>query len=390
MSQPVNRTRVAHVITDLSTGGAEIMLYRLVSKMEGSRYTNLVISLTGKGPVGARIEELGIPVRCLDMKPGVLDIKSLFRLAGWLKDFAPEIIQTWMYHSDLIGGLAGRLGQPRAKVVWGIHNSTLDPATSKHSTMWVVRLLALLSHIIPDRILSCSIKAREVHVHKGYAARKFQVIPNGFDLGMFQPDTHAKDEIRQELNISEGVPLVGLIARFDPQKDHATFLKAGALLARRIPTVHFLLCGDRITQENQELNALVESTGLQERVHLLGRREDMPRVMAALDVAATSSAYGEAFPQVVGEAMACGILCVVTDVGDSAYMVGETGKVVPPLDPDALASALAELLEVPNEERVRMGRAARERIKKNFSLPSVVQQYDQVYSRLVQGFGKLH
>ncbi len=336
---------VTHVITDLSTGGAEIMLLKLISHLDRQRFATRVISLTTSGPIGDRLEGLGVPVQALGMRPGSPDPVAVFRLAGWLRATPPALVQTWMYHADLVGGIASRLAG-RAPVIWGIRNSNLDVLRSRRSTRWTVKLCAWLSRWVPRQIVSCSETARRIHVELGYTADKMVVIPNGFNLDLFCPDGSARASVRQELGISAGAKLVGLVGRFDPQKDHYSFVQAAADIQARLPEAHFLLCGDGITWENPALAGWIDAQGLREHFHLLGRREDIPRLSAALDVACSSSAYGEAFSNVLGEAMACGVPCAVTDVGDSAYIVGDTGKVVAPNDPHALAGAVVELLEL--------------------------------------------
>lgn len=210
------------------------------------------------------------------------------------------------------------------------------------------------------------------------------MIPNGFDLDAFRPDPESRLAVRRQLEIPEDSLLIGLVARFHPQKDHHNFVQAAGLLHRAMPQVHFLLCGEGITWENPVLGEWIDDAGVESWCHLLGRREDMPKLTAALDIASSSS-FGESFPNVVGEAMACGVPCVVTDVGDCAILVGKTGIVVPPNDAGALASAWHQLLEMSHEERRRLGQLARQRIKNKFDLNLVVSRYEDLYKSLALG-----
>jgi glycosyltransferase involved in cell wall biosynthesis len=211
-------------------------------------------------------------------------------------------------------------------------------------TLAVERICAILSKWVPARVICCSEASKQRAESLGFATDRLQVIPNGFDMSRFRPDALARGVVREELGLSPDVPLVGLVARFDPAKDHATFLKAAARVRDRLPNTCFVLCGNGVDAGNTFLQTQIDSLGLRGCVFLLGRRSDMPRIQAALDVACSSS-ITEGFPNVIGEAMACGVPCVVTDVGDSAEIVGGTGRIVPPRDPVALGDAVGDLLE---------------------------------------------
>jgi len=189
--------------------------------------------------------------------------------------------------------------------------------------------------------------------------------------------------LRSELGIPGSSVVVGLVARFDPQKDHHNFVKAASLVCKVHPGVHFLLCGDGVDHRNEELAGWIDSTGFKERFHLLGRIDDVPRVMSALDVLVSSSSFGEGFPNVVGEAMACGVPCVVTEVGDSARIVGDCGVVVPPRAPELLAEGLIRLIFVAVGRRRELGYHARRRVVGGFSLPVVANRYASLYRSLV-------
>jgi glycosyltransferase involved in cell wall biosynthesis len=292
-----------------------------------------------------------------------------------------------MYHADLLGGLAARLAGVPA-IGWAIRNSGLDWGKTKLSTRVVTGACARLSRWVPDRILTCSEVARQVHVGYGYAADKMVVVPNGFNLARFQPDAPARVAVRAELGVGNDTPLVGLIGRFDPHKNHAGFFEAAGCLHRRFPTVHFVLAGQGIDEENPELLRLMETAGVHQVTRLLGLRSDIPRLMAALDVLASSSS-AEAFPNVLGEAMACGVPCAVTDAGDSAYIVGDTGRVVRFGDMQGLAEAMEELLTLPPAERTALGECARTRVAEHFEMGQVVKRYEAFYEELAEiGLGK--
>jgi glycosyltransferase involved in cell wall biosynthesis len=243
-----------------------------------------------------------------------------------------------------------------------------------------------LSHWLPARIVCCSESTRKVHTELNFAAKKMLVIPNGSDLTAFKRNPEARLSVRKELGVREGTPLIGLVARFDPLKDHYTFVRAAALLRARLPNANFVLCGEGITWENPELARWIEAARIRDRCHLLGLRRDMPRLTAALDIASSSSSR-EAWPLAVGEAMACEVPCVVTDVGDSALILGGTGRVVLPEKPEAMADAWYELLTMSRYKRRQLGIAARQRVEKHFDLPSVVAQYESLYAELTTNIG---
>jgi glycosyltransferase involved in cell wall biosynthesis len=370
--------RVTHIITDLDTGGAEMMLFNLLAGFNRDSINSRVISLTDLGVISDKISSLGVPVRSLGMKAGLPNTRGVARLIRWLREDPPDLIQTWMYHSDLIGGLAGKLAG-NIPVIWGIHNSTLDIQHSKRSTIWTVKVCAVLSHSLPRQIINCSETARKIHISLGYAANKMVVIPNGFRLDDFHPDPAARNSVREELGIARDALLIGLIARFNPQKDHQNFIDAAKLVLDQFPSVRFLLCGDGICWENPELTGWIKRTGYTENFYLLNLRTDIPRLTAALDLAVSSSAYGEAFPLVVGEAMACGVPCVVTNVGDSPNIIDDTGKVVPPRDSQALAYEIVNMLRLSPDERSRLGQLARSRVEDQFDIRAIVSKYEQLY-----------
>lgn len=373
---------VLFIITGLSTGGAENMLLKLLERLDRTRFRPMVISLTTKGEIGPRIATLGIPVVVLGLHPSLPNPLLFFRLVKFIRQFKPDIVHTWMYHADLLGCFAARIAGIQ-RVVWGVHHSNLSTDCNKRTTLTVVWLCALLSRWLPSHILSCSERARDVHAAIGYAAHKMSVIPNGFDLHRFAPDSSARIAVRQELDLDVQTPLIGLIGRFDPQKNHLGFVKAAQKVNLQRPDVHFLLAGTGIELSNQVLLAAIEQAGLSRHFHLLGRRDDVPRLMSSLDLLASSS-DGEAFPNVLGEAMACGVSCVVTDVGDSRDIVGDTGRVVAAGDMAGLASQLLEVLALPPEEKRRLGQAARQRVAERYEIGQIVRQYQEFYQSMYE------
>lgn len=373
--------KIVFIITGLSTGGAEMMLHKLLQNMDRRRFEPTVISLIDKGEIGPRIEALGIPVHALGMRRGLPNPWMVLRLARMLRQLQPDVVHTWMYHADLLGGLAARLAGCR-RVIWGIRHSNLSKPENKRSTLAVVKLCARLSGLVPVQVLSCSQRAKEVHAAVGYVDEKIHVIPNGFDLARFVPDVTARASLCAELGLPLDAPLVGVVARFDAQKNHLGFVQAAAQLQQQLPQVHFVLAGTGVDRSNVALQAAIAAhPGLQERMHLLGRRDDVPHLMAAFDVLASPS-HGEAFPNVLGEAMACGLPCVVTDAGDSAEIVGNTGHVVAVGDMAAMSQQLLEVLHLPAVERAALGKLARARVQALYEIGHVAGLYQAFYERV--------
>ena len=375
------RIRLTHIITGLNTGGAEMMLYNVLSQMNRDAFSAEVISMLDAGTLGEKITRLGIRVRTLNMRPGIPSPRALWRLVQMLKEHPPDLIQTWMYHANLMGSVAAVMAG-NIPIVWGIHHSNFDPHKSKRRTVWTMKAAALLSSRVPKGVICCGEAPKRVHIQAGYDAQKMTVIPNGFDLEEFSPDALARLAVRRELNIPNNAPMIGLVARFHPKKDHRTFIEAAGLLHQTRPEVYFILCGEGVHPENQELFGWIQKAGLTDRCRLLGAREDMPRLMAALDVATSSSSYGEGFPIVLGEAMACGVPCVATDVGDSALLIGATGRIVRAQHSRSLAQAWDEVLNLSPQERASLGQQARLRMERNFSLSGIVRRYENFYKEI--------
>jgi glycosyltransferase involved in cell wall biosynthesis len=371
-----------HVINDLAIGGSEMMLCKLLSRTDRKRFESAVISLDGIGTLGDRIRQLGIPVYEMGMKPSLVRPRTLVRLVRTARRLKPDLIQGWMYHGNLAAQLAAMFTVRPVSVFWNIRQSLYSLDYEKPGTAKVIKLGARLSHW-PAKTLNNSRTSVAQHSVIGYETSSTVVIPNGFDTELFAPSEEARHSVRGELGVAHDTFLIGLIARYHPMKDHGTFLRAAALLLKEYPDSQFVLAGKDVNWNNEFLRSLIQDLGMVERVHLLGERLDMPRLTAALDIASLSSAYEEGFPNIIGEAMACGVPCVVSDVSDSPWIVGDSGRVVPPRNPEALARSWKDLIELGLEGRKALGETARSRVIECFSLISVVEQYERLYESAV-------
>ena len=336
------RPTIVHVTTGLRDGGAEAVLTRLCLHELVCRH--VVVSLMGRGKYADVLEAHGIHVEALALtRVGAL-LSGLGRLRRLLRHLQPTVVQTWMYHANLLGGLAARSTGQR-HVVWGIRHSTHDAATTRWSTRVVAWACARLSAVVPEQIVCAGERARVVHQAAGYPAARLVSIPNGIDLADYADAPEQRHQLRAGWGITPDMPLIGMVARWDPQKDHRSLLDALQRVAASGRRFHTLLVGHGIDPAQPAWRDALRAHGLTERVTLVGARADVPAVLQALDLHVLSSAYGEAFPNAVLEALASGVPCVVTDVGDAARLVDDAGWVVPPRHPAALAEAISVALD---------------------------------------------
>jgi glycosyltransferase involved in cell wall biosynthesis len=368
--------KVLHVITGMGSGGAETMLLKLLRATCGT-VSQEVISLVGGGELSEEFSSLGIPLFSMDIDRGSVPVRALPALIKLIKSRQPDVVQTWMYHADLLGGLAARCARV-SRVIWGIRNSTLGNGTSL-KTRLTVKVCAAFSNRLPDRIVSCSHTAARVHQDLGYARHRFIVIPNGFDTERFQPSMQRRMALRTETGLPPGARLIGFIARNDPQKDFSTFCAAASDVLARVPDAHLLIVGRGFEDVSGKASGAARKLD-PARLHFLGHRNDIDKIMPALDVLALSSSYGEAFPNVLGEAMACGVPCVATDVGDSRNIVGDTGIVVQPRSPESLAKGLITILDLPASAYADLSAAARSRVLERYSLPAVADSFISLWN----------
>jgi glycosyltransferase involved in cell wall biosynthesis len=353
-------------------------LYKTLCRFNPRRYDSTVISMVEPGKVGEMLARRGIPVLTLGMAKGRPSVTGFWKLYVYLKQLKPRLVQTHLYHADLLGLLAGKCARV-PHIFWNVRQSNMDFSRYRRTTAVTVKLCALLSRGV-DKILVNSQAGLTYHVGLGYDRTRMVVVPNGFDADLFRPHPASCASVREELKIPGPARLVGMIARFDPQKDHDTFFHAARIVADREPHAYFLLAGHGLKPDNPAVCLLLKRAGLTpNRVFLLGERSDMPRLMAALDIFVSSSAFGEGFANAIGEAMACGVPCVVTDVGDSALIVGETGVVVPPQQPEQLAQGILQLLHLRPEAYQKRSAGARRRLLHNFDIATIVNRLESLY-----------
>ena len=376
--------KIIHVIVGLNVGGAELMLNRLIDfQKDNPNFRHSVVSLTTIGKIGVRLQKIGIEVRVLGMR-SILNIPgTLWKLVRLIRRDQPDIVQTWMYHADLLGGLAARLAG-NTKVIWGLRSTDI-PQRRLSATKMVVICCSWMSDFLPDVIVCCAESVRVAHANKGYSQRKMIVINNGYVLDTFNRSPIRRKKARDDFGFNSDDVVIGVIGRFDPLKDYKNFVDAGALVASNINCVKFLMIGRGVDAENNKLKSWLDERGLAHKFVLAGERNDVPDCLSAMDIFCLSSSK-EGFPNVVCEAMAINTPCVVTDAGDAAEIVANTGVIVVPRDSVALAGALQSMISMGIDERLRLGVLARLRIENNYSIEIASARFEALYKQM---FGEL-
>jgi len=377
LSKPLT---VVHIISGLAVGGAEMMLYKLVSATDRQLYRPVVISLISGGELQGQIEAEDVPVYSLGMQRGLSSIGALSKLRRFISELQPDIIQGWMYHGNLAAIIARTIAPGRPFLVWSIRQSLYDLRYEKLLTRQVIRLNRFFS-LAPDSVLYNSHLSKRQHEDFGFSKEKSKVIFNGFDLEKFSFSPGETKDVCSSLAIPSNAVCIGHVGRHHFMKDHPVFLVAAREIAGRYPNTYFLLSGKDVVPENKELVTLVPEQ-LRSRFFFLGERKDIPAIMQSLDIFVSSS-LAEGFPNVLGEAMAVGVPCVATDVGDSSVVVGPAGMIVKSRNKDALVEAMDHLFSLPEEERQYLGRKGRLRIEQHFSIKAIAAQYSELYQQLM-------
>ncbi|MDP2127616.1 MAG: glycosyltransferase [Pseudohongiella sp.] len=372
--------KILHVIGSLDVGGAELMLKNVVLESAShSGCSHVVVSLTDIGPVGRSLLDGGITVLALNTGSLWSRVILLFRLHKIMKETRPEIVHTWLYHSDLFGGLAAKM-YGCCKIIWCVRSDDITKGGSRF-TIILRKISAYLSSWLPDKIVCVANRTCETHVALGYQANKMLVIHNGFDTERSDSFVNERQVLRAVLNITDDEVVIASVGRHSPVKDHKTLIAAAALLLARHNNLRFLLVGRGNDLGNLALINALRDLEILDRFILLGERNDVQSCLFASDIFCLHS-ITEGFPNALGEAMKAGLPCVATDVGDAAFILDEPQYVVPPSDPQKLADALERIILLGNADRSRLGARMRTRIADEFSIATMVRKYTDLYQAL--------
>ena len=362
--------KILHIVNELNVGGSETALYRQLLALQDQAYAFYVIVLTKPGYYSEPIKNFGIPIYYLSINKAKI-LKALYQLITLIKNIEPDIVQTWLYHSDFLGGLCAKFCGVK-KIIWGIR---CEGVQLKSTTKWVKRGCALLSWIVPHFIITNSQAALRQHNRTGYQSRKMQIIYNGFDTQLFAP-THSTQTLVPSLPTN--AILIGTLARFHRDKDYPNLIQAIDTVCALHDNVYFLFCGQDCDDNNLQLNSMLTTLTYRNRVILLGKTAHAASYLNQLNIFILSS-QTESFPNCLGEAMACGLACIATDVGEASTLLGDAGLIVPPNDPTQLATACLTMLNKSEQERTQNGVAARQRIEKHYSIAQHKQQIQALY-----------
>jgi glycosyltransferase involved in cell wall biosynthesis len=372
--------KIVHVVTSLLDGGAEGVLFRLCTYDKTNKH--IVISLKGRGKYGKILLKQGIKIYTLNMKPNIFSFFSLYNLIKIIKIEKPDIVQTWLYHADLFGSIAAKIAGIK-NLIWNVRHSNFDKVHTKKSLLLLVKILAKLSYTFPKKIIFCSKKSIKFYEQIGYDKKKITYIPNGYDLKVLKPNLFQKLIFKKKFNLNNKIPILGNVARFDPQKDHKNLLQALYLLKKDKIIFKCFLAGFMMNKQNVPLNQMIKKFELVNEIILLGSVKNINMIMNGIDFHILSSKFGEAFPNVVAEAMAFKKPCIVTDVGDSSIIVGKTGWIVKPNNSILLKNQIKKAINhLSTDKWNKICGDARKRINVKFNIHRMVNNYNRVWKKI--------
>lgn len=367
--------KITHIIIGLNVGGAELMLKRLVEGTQSpGQVRHSIISLTDLGTVGKQLLSAGFDVRYLGLKGALTLPKVLFKLRQEIKRQKPNVVQTWMYHADVLGGLAAK-SLKVDRIIWNVRNTNFGLNGLMHKLL--IRLSALISKYVPDRIVYVSQSAQESHEEAGYDPVKSLIINNGFSINKYHRESD-RDELRKELRFRKQDIVICSVGRYAPSKDHLTFIKAIKVAIGKNPNIKALMIGLNIDDTNQTL--VNEIGNYTQYFYLAGQRNDIPRIFNCVDVFCLHS-ITEGFPNVLGEAMSSALPCITTKAGDAELILNDCRYTVDIRDFDELASKVNQMSNMSSVERAALGENNKDIILERYTLEHILNKYLVLYKK---------
>ena len=371
--------RVLHVIYSLGQGGAERTLSNIC--LRSKKHIHHVVCLTNKSFYSNLLEKNNIKIYELNMNKLQNLFISPLRLYLILKKIKPEIVQTWMYHSDLFGGVIARLAGVKV-VLWNVRSSSFKIPLISHSSLLTSRINALISSFLPNKIICCGKYTAQCHVKQGYDSSKIKIIFNGVDTNLFSPNSKKRNLVRMKYKINSHTILFGMIARYTPEKDHKSLLKALSLCNNLDQEWKCILCGKDMDYNNYELVEIINSLNLSQKIHLIGTQINVNEIYNALDLHILSS-RSEGSPNCLTEALSSGVPCISTSVGDAQFILKKRDWIVNPNNHYQLAKVIKKFINLSESERAKISESSRKLIKSEFSLSKMIESYDNLYSGFI-------
>ncbi len=371
--------KILHIITGLNKGGAETLLCNLCQF--DKEHEHEIISLSYVKDSQSLSSMHNFSIHSLNFPVGKIRIFGLLKLYKLIKKIKPDAIQTWLIHADLIGGIAARFSGIK-NIFWGVHHTILLPGKVKFSTIFVLKCNAFLSNFVPKKIIYCAEKSRQIQESIGFNKSKGLVIQNGYDIKNFSQNDILRKDFRNELGCSNNTFLIGHVGSYHPLKDQSNLIDALAFLNKKGFNYSAVLVGKDLDHNNDDLVCKIRENELTDHIFLLGERNDIPAVMNGIDLFVLSS-ISEAFPNVLNEAMACGTPCVTTNVGDASLIVDNTGWVVSPKDPKAIANAVFKAVDEKQSDNltwVKRKNECHKRIADHFTLEKMLKKYKEAWA----------
>ncbi len=374
----IKKKSVIFIISGLGTGGAEMMLFKLISNIDKDKLDiKAIISLSKNNNELSYFKNIDIKIINYNFRNIIFIPYNFLRLIFYLRKSNVNIVHTWMYHADLIGGIASKFAGVKI-VIWGIRNSYLSTLYNKKLTKYIVLLCSKLSYFIPNIILSNSENSAKDHIKIGYKKSIFRIIPNGFDLKKFN-DNSTKINLRQLLDLDENAILISHIARYHPQKNHFGFVEAAHNIKILYPNIHFIMIGSNVDMNNTDLVRKINLLNLESNFHLLGLIENISDIISNFNYFVSTS-YGEAFPNVIGEAMASNVICISTNVGDCAEIISKYGFITEDTSSLSISNSIFDALSMTNDEMNTMKKNAKERIQTKYNIINISNEYLKLYN----------